>query len=171
MAWLKAFFSALIPTLPAAAFSTFCAAILCGLNFAVATVAVGVFKNGFDQIVSAFLFMIIGPPSWAAFLLTLKFSFFPNLIGIFLILFSSLLKNQWPVRLSKYALYVCGGGDGIAICITAMLLMIKKWAMKAVISSLLFSLTLLPAAILSGIITFQLIVYLLRYKFPPEKAA
>jgi len=157
MAWIKAFFSALVPALPVTAISTFCAGILCALNFAL----VGGVKGG----VVGFIFMMMWPPASMAFVLSTMYAFYPNLIGVFLIFFSALLRNQWPMHLSKRALYLWGGGYGIIICITAIFLMMKKWTVDEVISSLLFSTLFFPAAILSGIITFKLILALLRYKF------
>ncbi len=160
MAWIKAFFSALVPTLPVTAISTLCAGVFCVINFALLGGVKGV------------IFMIVmWPPAAAAFIVSTMLSFYPNLIGVFLIFFSALLKNQWPMHLSKRGLYVWGGGYGIIICIIAVLLMMKKWTLDEVISSLLFSALMFPAAILSGIITFKLIVALLRYKFSADIAA
>ena len=163
MAWIKAFFSALVPTLPVTAVSTICAGIFCAINFAL----VGGVKSG----LMGFMLMVMWPPASLAFIVPVMFSFYPNLIGVFLIFFSALLNNQWPMRLSKRGLYLYGGGYGIIICIIAVLLMMKKWTVNEVISSLLFSTLMFPAAVLSGIITFKLIIALRRYKFTADTAA
>lgn len=169
MTWIKAFFLALVPTPFVTAISTLCAGVLCALNIAIVAFLGSAFKNGFAHGIGVFILMIF--PSPLAFMLTAQFSFYPNLIGIFLILFSSLLKKQWPMHLSKRDLYLWGGGYGIVICMVAFLLMIKKWTVNEAISNLLLSVLFFPAAILSGIITFKLIVALLRYKFAPGPAA
>lgn len=163
---IKAFFSALVPVLPLAALSTLCASILCGLNFGLAIFIQGVIENGLRQDLGSLIPMIFSVTVPIAFLLTWKASFFPNLAGIFFILFLALDgKCRLVEGLSKRKLISCGGGYGVCICAISMLTMVKPWAAKEVLDALLFSIVLFPAAILSGIITLKLIEFLLQYKF------
>lgn len=158
MAWIKAFFSALVPTLPIAVVSGACAAILCVPNLALISFAAGLLKGGLMHAGNAFIAALL-LTSMPALYLAFKMTFVPNAIGIFLIFFSSHFKDYWLMRLSKRALYIYGGLYGIIICLIAV---------RRLPGDVFIGLALLPAAILSGIITFKLIVALLRYKFSAD---
>lgn len=160
MAWIKAFFSALVPTLPVAVVSGVCAAILCVPNLAMLSFTAGLFKGGLLHAGHAFIAALL-LTSIPILYLAVKMTFIPNVIGVFIIIFSSHFKDYWLIRLSKRTLYVYGGFYGIIMC---------QIAVRKLPGDIFIGLALLPAAILSGIITFKLIVALLRYKFSADIA-
>ncbi len=169
MRWLREFFSALVPAITVALASGICAGVLCGVNVALASSVSVLFQKGLTEglaeLFSLILIMLV-----YGFYLAFTVSFLPNLVGVLLLFLSFDYRDYWLMRLSKRSLYIFGGAYGMAVCMVSfMAIAIKQWTLGEVQFAMLGTLILSPAAILSGIITFRMIIYMWRYKFPPNE--
>jgi hypothetical protein len=163
MGVIKNLLSTVFPTPFIAVATCACAGILCAVNISIALGVDALFQGKTVAVALASAIGSLFPVGIFAGLLTFFNTFIPNLIGVYAIIFSCLQFHPWILTLPKRRYYFYASLYGICICILSLIsFALGKNDFLGSVS--LFTLILLPASSISGVLVFWLCKKLLNYK-------